>query len=129
MATARLAGNEIAELLRGWPGELCDLALELRNFVLEVAPELDEGIAFHALCYYKPDRPYGKIGGHVCGISPRGDILQLGFLHGAALPDPAGLLQGTGKAKRHIELRTARDIRRREFKKLIRASVAHTPEA
>jgi hypothetical protein len=29
----------------------------------------------------------------------------VGFFHGAALPDPAHLLQGTGKFMRHVKLR------------------------
>ena len=29
----------------------------------------------------------------------------VGFFHGAALPDPAGLLQGAGKFMRHVKLR------------------------
>jgi hypothetical protein len=31
--------------------------------------------------------------------------VNVGFFHGATLPDPARLLQGTGKFKRHVKLR------------------------
>jgi hypothetical protein len=31
--------------------------------------------------------------------------VNVGFFHGATLPDPAGLLQGTGKFMRHVKLR------------------------
>jgi hypothetical protein len=31
--------------------------------------------------------------------------VNVGFFQGAALPDPAGLLQGTGKRMRHVKLR------------------------
>jgi hypothetical protein len=31
--------------------------------------------------------------------------VNVGFFHGAALPDPARLLQGTGKSMRHVKLR------------------------
>ncbi|MGB7753381.1 MAG: DUF1801 domain-containing protein [Candidatus Acidiferrales bacterium] len=31
--------------------------------------------------------------------------INVGFFHGAALPDPAGLLQGTGKVMRHVKLK------------------------
>lgn len=31
---------------------------------------------------------------------------NLGFFHGVHLPDPEALLQGTGKALRHVKLRT-----------------------
>ena len=129
MPSPRLGGDAIANLLRPWPDEVCDLALELRDFVLETAPELAETIAFNALCYFKPERPYGVIGGNVCLIGPGDDCLHLGFIHGASLPDPDGLLQGANKAKRHIELRTGKDLRRRTFKKLLRAAIAYEPTA
>ncbi len=127
MPHQRLDWNEIEQLFTTWPGETCDLALELRDFVLQVAPELAETIAFNALCYSKPDQPYGVIGGNVCLIGLGGDRLRLGFIHGAFLPDPDGLLQGTGKSKRHIELRSVKDIRRQPFERLIRAAIAHQP--
>jgi hypothetical protein len=31
--------------------------------------------------------------------------VNVGFFHGSALPDPAGLLQGNGKFMRHVKLR------------------------
>jgi len=31
--------------------------------------------------------------------------VNVGFFHGASLPDPAGLLEGTGKSMRHVKLR------------------------
>ncbi len=31
--------------------------------------------------------------------------VNVGFFHGAALPDPASLLQGTGKFMRHVKLK------------------------
>jgi hypothetical protein len=129
MAQPRLDWNDIEKLLKGWPDEACDLALTLRDLVLEVGPELAETIAFHALCYHKPGHPYGRIGGNVCMIGLHDDRVQLAFIHGAGLPDPDKLLQGTGKAKRHIEVRSAKDIHRGALKKLIRAAIAHQPRA
>src|ERR1051326_8835492 len=32
--------------------------------------------------------------------------VNVGFFHGAALPDPASLLQGTGKRMRHVKMKT-----------------------
>jgi hypothetical protein len=34
--------------------------------------------------------------------------VNVGFFHGGALPDPASLLQGTGKFMRHVKQRPAR---------------------
>ncbi len=127
MAPKRLDGNEIAKLIRDWPDGLADLALALRKLVLDAAPEVSEKIAFHSLSYYIDGRPYGVIGGHVCGIGRKADSLHLGFIHGAMLPDPQSLLQGSGKAKRHIEIRSAKDTQKRAFKQLIQAAVAFDP--
>ena len=123
----RLTGGEVARYLDTCPGELCDLVLELREFVLNAAPEAAETIKFNSLCYYKPDQPYGVIGGNICAIYARDDCVHLGFIHGAFLPDPEGRLQGTAKAKRYIELRSSKDLRRSALEKLIRAAVAHQP--
>lgn len=35
--------------------------------------------------------------------------VNVGFFRGAELPDPAGLLEGTGKYMRHVKLRPGRD--------------------
>ncbi|WP_457333281.1 DUF1801 domain-containing protein [Rhizobacter sp. P5_C2] len=36
--------------------------------------------------------------------------VNVGFFQGASLPDPAGLLEGTGKNMRHVKLRLGRTI-------------------
>ncbi len=40
--------------------------------------------------------------GYVNAFSAHANV---GFFHGASLPDPAGLLEGTGKRMRHVKLR------------------------
>ena len=40
-------------------------------------------------------------------LAPHRDRVNLGFYHGAALADPSGLLEGTGKALRHVKVRGA----------------------
>lgn len=35
---------------------------------------------------------------------------SIGFFFGSSLPDPAGLLQGTGKRMRHVKLRFGQEI-------------------
>ena len=125
----RLREDEIASVLYGLSDELRDMALELRSLVLGVAPQLDEQIAFHALCYSVPGRLYGSIGGNVCLIGSKRGSLQLGFLHGIHLPDPLGLLQGQRKSKRHIEWSARRAVRPEQLEPLIRAAIAYDPSA
>ncbi|MBL8141410.1 MAG: DUF1801 domain-containing protein, partial [Acidobacteria bacterium] len=38
--------------------------------------------------------------------------VSVGFFHGAALPDPAGLLQGSGKFMRHVKIVPGRSLDR-----------------
>jgi hypothetical protein len=125
----RLREDEIASVLCGLSDDLSDMALELRRLVLTLGPDLDEQIAFHALCYSVPGRPYGSIGGNVCLIGHKRGCLQLAFLHGVHLPDPLGLLQGTGKAKRHIEWSAGCELRADQLEPLIRAAIAYDPSA
>ena len=53
--------------------------------------------------------------------------VNLQFFHGAALPDPGGLLEGTGKKMRHIKLKDAETIQAGEVADLILAA-AGKPE-
>jgi hypothetical protein len=47
---------------------------------------------------------------------------NVGFFRGAALPDPARLLQGTGKFMRHVKLRPGTDIDAASLRRLIEAA-------
>jgi hypothetical protein len=46
----------------------------------------------------------------VCGIYAYSEHMSIEFTHGAALDDPLGVLEGAGKARRHIKLRSMGDI-------------------
>lgn len=46
----------------------------------------------------------------------------VGFFHGAALPDPAGLLQGSGKFMRHVKIVPGRSLDRPAVEALITAA-------
>jgi hypothetical protein len=48
--------------------------------------------------------------------------VNVGFFHGAALEDPAGLLEGSGKRMRHVKLRPGRDLDSSALSALIAAS-------
>jgi len=50
--------------------------------------------------------------------------VNVGFFHGAALPDPARMLQGTGKFMRHVKLRRGAAINEAELSRLIDAAWA-----
>lgn len=61
--------------------------------------------------------------GLVFTIIPAKAHVTLGISGGAALPDPAGLLEGTGKVHKHVKLRQLADLDRPELLELLRAAV------
>ncbi len=48
--------------------------------------------------------------------------VNVGFFHGATLPDPAGLLQGTGKFMRHVKLKPGTSTNAAALSRLIGAA-------
>jgi uncharacterized protein DUF1801 len=61
------------------------------------------------------DAPFGYVGVFTSHVN-------VGFFHGASLPDPAHLLQGAGKFMRHVKLRPAMPIDSRALAHLIEAA-------
>jgi hypothetical protein len=45
--------------------------------------------------------------------------VTFGFLFATSLPDPEGLLKGTGKNMRHVKLRTGHDLKHKGLRELI----------
>jgi hypothetical protein len=48
--------------------------------------------------------------------------VNVGFFYGAVLPDPAGLLQGSGKRMRHVKLHPGRELNAAALNHLIDAA-------
>ena len=74
----------------------------LRAFVREHAPALEERL-YMAIPSYCSDRVLLYLADHSKHVN-------LGFYEGAHLPDPDGLLEGTGKNLRHVKVRSAADL-------------------
>jgi hypothetical protein len=66
----------------------------MRNCGDEVRELLNDGCPVACL----GDAPFGYVNVFTSHVN-------VGFFHGASLPDPAHLLQGTGKFMRHVKLR------------------------
>jgi len=57
--------------------------------------------------------------GPLCCFMVGKEHVTFAFLRGALLPDPAKLLEGTGKGVRHVKLRSVADVKRPGVKRLI----------
>jgi hypothetical protein len=91
--------------------ELRDIVLEIRNIVASVAPDATESQHSRGFSYYykqrgssHPNRISGPVSGGICQIGIFSDHVRLGFIHGAFLPDPEGLLVGEPKYKKHMRI-------------------------
>ena len=61
------------------------------------------------------DAPFGYVNSFKSHVN-------VGFFHGAALEDPAGLLEGGGKRMRHVKLRPGTEINVAALRELIKAA-------
>ena len=57
-------------------------------------------------------------------VMPRAEYVNLGFWHGVGLPDPEGLLEGTGAKMRHIKVRSVEDAESSPVRALVAAALA-----
>jgi hypothetical protein len=60
---------------------------------------------------------------------PHKNWVNLGFYKGADLPDPSGLLEGTGKKLRHVKVRSLEDAEKPEIRRLIEEALAERTSA
>lgn len=106
--------------------ELRDIVLEIRNIVASVAPEATESQHSRGFSYYYKERG-GPVSAGVCQIGIFQDHIRLGFIHGAFLADPEGLLVGEPKYKKHVRLYHYEQVPWEYLKQLIEASSRFNP--
>ncbi len=69
-----------------------------------------------------------KMSEHFCYLAPQKRHVNLGFMYGAELDDPEGLLEGTGKLLRHIKVRSLEELRSPAVKSLVEQASNHLPK-
>ena len=80
-------GGELGAIAREWFEVMRNCGDEVREILHDGCPVACLG-----------DAPFGYVNVFTSHVN-------VGFFHGATLPDPAHLLQGTGKFMRHVKLR------------------------
>ncbi|MBI4083426.1 MAG: DUF1801 domain-containing protein [Candidatus Lambdaproteobacteria bacterium] len=115
MAKTGSAGSA-AQYFAGLPSPQREIAEALRRLVQETAPGLREAFKWHQPCYEGT--------GIVCYIRSHKAHVNLGFYQGALLPDPEGLLEGTGKGLRHVKVRSLDTLPVEGCRALLRAALA-----
>lgn len=93
----------IEKRLQQVPPDLRDIVLEIRNIVASIAPDATESQHSRGFSYYYKERG-GPVSAGICQIGIFRDHIRLGFIHGAFLADPEGLLVGEPKYKKHVRI-------------------------
>jgi hypothetical protein len=100
--------------------EIQNLALQTRELVLGVIPNALEMVDPPSkIIAYGFSPKYADL---VCAIAPYKSYINLIFSKGTELPDPEGLLTGTGKRARHVRINSSEDIKRPGLRSLIQTA-------
>ena len=105
----------IGQWLDAQPGELGAIARPWFARMRRCGPDVRELLhdGFPTVCV--GDAPFAYVAAFTAHV-------DVGFFHGASLPDPVGLLEGAGKAMRHVKLRPGRAVDEAALAALIDAS-------
>ena len=113
---------QLLGFLEAYDRSIADLALALREIILEEVPDASESIyqVYTVAIWFGFS---GKRKDMFCYITTNARHINLGFPRGSTLPDPNGVLEGDGKALRHIKFASQRDLERPFVRRYIRASI------
>jgi hypothetical protein len=121
---SRPPGKELRQFLGAYEASIGELALALRSMVLEETPTANELIydAYNAVAigFSFTDRPSEAF----CHIAVYSRHVNLGFQHGADLPDPEKRLIGSGKQVRHLKIANPLDLNNPDLRSFLRAAAA-----
>jgi hypothetical protein len=102
---------QLIGFLGAYDPHIADLALRLREIVLEEAPDASESIyqVYTVAIWFGFS---GKMKDMFCYIATSAGHVNLGFPRGASLPDPNRVMRGEGKTMRHIKFASLADLER-----------------
>ena len=98
--------------LEDWQEEIVS---QVRQIILEAAPEADESI--------KWAQPVYELNGPFAYIKAFKSSVNFGFWRGVDINDPGGLLQGSGEKMRHFKLTSLEDINASIFSDYVQQAV------
>jgi hypothetical protein len=102
---------------------IADLAVALRELILDEAPDADESIyqVYTVAIWFGFS---GKMKDMFCYIATSTDHVNLGFPRGARMPDPSRVMEGVGKIMRHVKFSSLADLEAPWVRRYIRESMA-----
>lgn len=118
--------KELAGFIAKFTPEVAALIRSARKKMRERLPRAIELVYdnynFFVIGFGPSERPSAAI----FSIAAQAKGVSLCFLQGAGLPDPQGLLRGSGRVVRNIRIETAATLDRPEVRELIQAALERT---
>jgi hypothetical protein len=114
--------TDIEAFLASYPAEVTDLAHAARRLLAGALPGAEETLDQSARVIGFSYGPGYK--GTVCALILSKTGVKIGLFRGSELPDPKGLLRGSGKVHRHVALETLADLKQPGLKPLLKAALA-----
>ncbi len=122
MAKARPLPSDFQSLLDLKDQTVIDLFSDLREYILELAPESNE-LLYHTHALTSVFSISDKLSDAFCMLPIYTNHLNLGFNKGNLLKDPHKLLTGTGNLIRHIDVKQPSDYRNEQVKALVQEAI------
>jgi hypothetical protein len=113
---------QLLGFLAAYDHTIADLALALREIILEEQPDASESVyqVYTVAIWFGFS---GKMKDMFCYITTHAGHINLGFPRGATLPDPNRVLQGEGKTMRHIKFKSLGELERPFVRRYIHAAI------
>ena len=111
------ADQPILQFLSYYSDVVSEEAFRVRKIILESLPSIQEQIDHSAkMIAYSYGPKYSDM---ICTIIPSKKGVKLGFYKGNELPDPDGILEGTGKISRYVQFAGKKEIKTSSIKNLL----------
>jgi len=123
-----LPTRQIELFLQNIPPHLQEIVLELRSIIVGAAPDAAEVIRWGGLSYFH-EGSGGIISAGICQIGFHEDHVRLAVVHGAFIPDPRHLFEGTQKYKRFVRIKTYERAPWDDLKELITRAARFDPRS
>jgi hypothetical protein len=105
----------VDEYISGLPEWQQEIVSSVRRLITETKPEAQEAV--------KWSHPVFELDGPFAYIHAFKNHINFGFWRGVDLPDPEGLLDGSGEKMRHVKLTSLEDVNEGAFRKFVKSAV------
>lgn len=119
-----MALEDFDKILVDFDPQIQELARQTRALIYDVLPQTVEVVWERQKTVGYGTGPR-KMSEHFSWIAPAKKHVVFGFYYGTELPDPEGLLEGTGKLLRHIKIKSPDDLKKPAVREMLKFATTH----